>query len=78
MTIEEIAADRNLPVEVVREAITYVESQPAEIEQDFRYEEAIMDASGMNDPGYKHNPHPRPVPPELRAKIHRAIYGETL
>lgn len=76
MTIEEIAADWKVPIEAVREAIAYVEANPPEIDQDFRYEEAIMQASGMNEPGYKDDPHPRPVAPELRAQIHREIYGD--
>jgi uncharacterized protein (DUF433 family) len=75
-TIEEIAEDRNLPVEAVREAIAYCESNPPEIERDFRYEEAIMEASGMNQPGYKFNPRPREIAPATLARIHREIYGD--
>jgi uncharacterized protein (DUF433 family) len=75
-TIEEIALDRHLPVEAVREAIAYCETNPPEIDRDFRYEEAIMEASGMNEPGYKFHPSPRPIPPSLRARIRREIYGE--
>jgi uncharacterized protein (DUF433 family) len=76
MTIEEIAKDRNLPIEAVREAIAYCETNPPEIERDFRYEEAIMDASGMNEPGYKFNPHPKEIPQNVRARIRREIYGD--
>src|SRR5438105_10872629 len=59
MTPEEIAADYDLPLEAVREAIAYCESNPPEIAQDFAREEAWMEATGMNDPNYKYNPQPR-------------------
>ncbi len=71
MTPEEIAADRGLPLEAVKEAIAYCQTNPPEIEQDFRREEAIMEATGMNDPDYKYHPSPRPLTPEDRARIHR-------
>jgi uncharacterized protein (DUF433 family) len=76
MTVEEIAADYNLPVDAVREAIAYCEGNPPEIDRDFRFEEAIMEASGMNEPGYKYNPRPREISPEQWSRIHREIYGE--
>jgi uncharacterized protein (DUF433 family) len=59
MTPEEIAADRDLPLEVVLEAIAYCESDPPEIREDFEREEALMEASGMNDPNYKYHGKPR-------------------
>ena len=40
MTIEEIAEDRDLPIEAVKEAIAYCESDPPEIREDFEREEA--------------------------------------
>src|SRR5437868_13609254 len=49
-TIEEIAADWNLPIEAVKEAIAYCQSDPPEIRLDFQREEALIEASGMNDP----------------------------
>ena len=52
MTPEQIATDRNLPVEVVLEAIAYCESEPAELERDYALEAALLDARGMNDPGF--------------------------
>jgi uncharacterized protein (DUF433 family) len=75
-TIEEIAEDRDLPIEAVREAIAYCETNPPEIERDFRYEEALMEASGMNEPGYKLNPVPKEIPSGVRARIRREIFGE--
>ena len=55
----------------VEEAIAYCKSNPPEIEDDFRREEAIMEASGMNDPNYKYNPTPKPLSPEDRQRIAR-------
>jgi uncharacterized protein (DUF433 family) len=75
MTIEQIAEDRNLPIEAVREAIAYCETNPPEIERDFQYEEAMMEASGMNEPGYRLNPQPKEIPQNVRARIRREIYG---
>ncbi len=53
MTPEEAAADMGLPLEAVREAIVYCQSNPPEIAEDHRREEARMAATGMNDPNYK-------------------------
>jgi uncharacterized protein (DUF433 family) len=50
MTPEEIAADYNLPVEAVREAIAYVESNPPELLEDYAREDARMEARGTNSP----------------------------
>jgi uncharacterized protein (DUF433 family) len=49
MTPEKIAADRNLPVEAVREAIAYCESNPPEIEEDHRREREQLQAEGLMD-----------------------------
>jgi uncharacterized protein (DUF433 family) len=46
MTPEEIAEDFGLPVDAVREAIAYCESQPPEIAEDFEREERLIAASG--------------------------------
>jgi uncharacterized protein (DUF433 family) len=73
-TVEQIAADYNLPVDAVREAIAYCDTDPIEIREDFAREEAIMEATGMNDPDYKNNPSSRkPLSPQERARIHREI-----
>src|SRR2546425_11668829 len=53
MTPAEIASDLNLPLEAVKEAIAYCQSNPPEIAQDFEREERLMEASGMKDPDYK-------------------------
>jgi uncharacterized protein (DUF433 family) len=59
MTPEEIAADYDLPLEAVLEAIAYCDSKPPEIEEDYRREEALAEATGMNDPNYKYHPSPK-------------------
>jgi uncharacterized protein (DUF433 family) len=56
MTSEEIAADYGLPLEAVLEAIAYCESNPPELAQDYAREEAVMEATGMNDPNYDGRP----------------------
>ena len=73
-TIEQIAQDWDLPIEAVKEAIAYCESDPPEIRQDFQHEEMIMEAAGMNDPNYKYNPRPKHIAPEERARIRRLCY----
>src|SRR5262249_16253398 len=69
MTVEEIAADYRLPVEAVREAIAYCQSDPPEIQADLALEEAVMDATGMNDPGYKYHPTPKVLSPEEHYRL---------
>jgi len=51
MTPEEIAADYSVPVEAVREAIAYCESNPPEIDLDFADEEAWFAAQKWNEFG---------------------------
>ena len=67
MTPEEIASDRDLPLEVVLEAIAYCETNPPEIAEDWAYDEAIAEATGMNDPNY--NGTPRPLSAQARAQL---------
>ena len=45
MSLEEIAADYELPIEVVQEAIAYCQTNPPEIREDFEAEEALDAAS---------------------------------
>lgn len=73
MTAEEIAGDYGLPVEAVREAIAYCDTDPVEIREDFAREEAIMEATGMNEPDYKYHPSPRLLSPQERAQIYREV-----
>src|SRR5439155_22072927 len=71
MTPEEIAADYNLPLEAVLEAIAYCESNPPELASDYAAEEALMEATGMNDPDYKYHPQPKVLTPEEMAWLNR-------
>ena len=72
MTMEQIALDRDLPLEAVQEAIAYYESNPPEMIEDFRREDARAQAAGLNEPQYKLNPQPTILSPEVRAAIRRA------
>jgi uncharacterized protein (DUF433 family) len=69
MSPEQIAQEYGVPVEAVREAIAYCQSNPAEIERDFQREEALMEATGMNDPNYKYHPTPRVISADERCRI---------
>ena len=70
-TVEELARDFNLPVEAVEEAIAYCRTNPPEVQEDFRREEALAKAAGMDDPDYRFHPQPRPISPEEYARIRR-------
>jgi uncharacterized protein (DUF433 family) len=69
ISAEEIAEDFGLPVEAVREAIAYCQSDPPEIRADLAMEEAVMEATGMNEPGYKYHPSPKLLSPEERHRL---------
>ena len=53
---EEIAADYGLPLDAVKEAIVYCESNPPELQEDYAREESIMEAYGAMDPDYSGKP----------------------
>jgi uncharacterized protein (DUF433 family) len=71
MTPEEIAADRDLPLAAVLEAIAYCETDPPEIREDFEREERSMEAMGMNDPNYKYHGKPKILTAQELARLHR-------
>jgi hypothetical protein len=75
MTMEQIAAERDLPVAAVAEAIAYCESDPWEMHQDWMEEEALTEAAGINHPDYKLNAKAlfRPIPPQERMAIRQRI-----
>lgn len=60
-TVEEIALDYNLPIEVVQEAIVYCQSDPPEIREDFEREERNVQAR------WAQYPRPKPVDTPDRA-----------
>ena len=65
MTPEEIAADYDLPLEAVQEAIAYCQSDPPEIKEDFEREERFFKAIGLDKPGGRY----RALSPQERAKL---------
>jgi uncharacterized protein (DUF433 family) len=69
VTPEEVAEGYDLPLEAVREAIAYCESQGDVIAEDHRMEERIMEATGMNDPDYKLGGRYRLLSPQERARL---------
>jgi hypothetical protein len=69
MTPEAIAAEFGLPLEAVKEAIAYCQSNPPEIAQDFEREERLIEASGMDDPDYKYGGKFKVVPPQQVVRI---------
>jgi uncharacterized protein (DUF433 family) len=69
MTPEQVATEFNLPMEAVREAIAYCESNPAEVSEDHAAEEALLEATGMNDPNYRGSP--KVLSPQEIARLRR-------
>jgi uncharacterized protein (DUF433 family) len=71
-TLEQIAADYQLPLEAVREAITYCESNPPELQEDWAAEEALEEATGMKDPDYTKHGRTRRLTLEQMARLGRS------
>jgi hypothetical protein len=69
MTPEKIAEEYELPLEAVKEAIAYCQTEPPEIKEDFDREERKMQATGMNDPAYKYGGNYRILPPQERIRL---------
>ena len=61
-----------LPVEAVKEAITYCESNPPELLEDYAREEELMQATGMNDVAYKYYGKPKLLSPQERVRVMRS------
>jgi len=72
MSVDRIAAQFNLAVDAVKEAIASGQSTPPKIAQDFEREERLVEASGMNDPHCKDGGKFKVVPPEEVARILRS------
>lgn len=70
-TVEEIAADYDLPSAAVEEAIAYGASSPPEIAEDAAREEAIMASSGELEPGYRLHPQPKLLTTEEISRLMR-------
>ena len=71
LTPQELAADYDLPLEAVNEAIAYCKTNPPEILADWEMEEALMAATGMNDPNNKYHPAGKTLTPEEHEQIVR-------
>jgi uncharacterized protein (DUF433 family) len=71
MTPEEIAADYELPLDAVLEAIAYCQSNPPEIREDWEAEEALMAATGMDDLEYPRHGRRKLLTPEELARLNR-------
>jgi len=71
-TPETIAREYNLPLEAVREAISYCQTSPPEIDEDFRREEELMEAMGTKDPERAMTGLTRAVSPAELTRILRA------
>ena len=71
MSAEQIAEDRDLPVEVVRECIAYCATNPPEVRGDLIREEELMRAMGMFDPEHRQTGKTKLITPQERARIHR-------
>ncbi len=69
MSVEEIAAEYNIPVEAVQEAIAYCQSDPPELVEDYAREDAPMEATGMNQPNYECQPSPTLLSPQDRMDL---------
>ena len=48
-----------MPLEAVKEAIAYCESNPPELQDDYVREQRIADAVGENDPNYRLRGNPK-------------------
>ena len=64
------STNRNLPLEVVLEAIAYCESNPPEIAEDWAADEALAEAAGMNDPNYYKSKR-KVLSPQERARLNK-------
>lgn len=69
MTPQQIAAELNVPLPAVQEAIAYCQGNPPEIAQDFEREERLSAASGISDPDYKYGGKFKVVAPEEIVRI---------
>jgi uncharacterized protein (DUF433 family) len=70
MTADEIAADYDIPVGAVLEAIAYCESNPPEIQQDWEADELLAQATAQKDSHCKYQPAPKSLPPEAPVHLH--------
>lgn len=77
-TPEQVAEDRDIPVEAVYEAIQYGESRPIEVAYDIRRQDLMMEANNMFHPEYKYRPQELywPLTTEDYSRIRRQLEKE--
>ena len=68
-TPEQLAEDWGVPLEAVREAIEYCQSDPPALREDKRKTDILREAIGMNDPAIKYTGKPRSLSTEERARL---------
>ena len=68
-TPQELAEDWRIPLEAVQEAIAYCQTNAPELREDYRKDEVLAEAIGMNDPAIKRSGKPRPLSTEERASL---------
>jgi uncharacterized protein (DUF433 family) len=66
---QELAEDWGVPLEAVQEAIAYCQSNPPELREDYRKDELLANAIGMNDPGVRQSGRPRTLSTEERVRL---------
>jgi uncharacterized protein (DUF433 family) len=68
-TPQQLAEDFEVPLEAVREAIEYCQSDPPEIREDHRKDDLLAEAIGMNDSAVKYSGKPRSLSTEERIRL---------
>jgi uncharacterized protein (DUF433 family) len=68
-TPEQLAADFEIPLEAVHEAIAYCKSDPPELREDHRKDALLSEAIGMNDPAIARSGKPRTLTTAERARL---------
>jgi hypothetical protein len=68
-TAQELAEDWGIPLAAVQEAIAYCETDPPEFLDDYRKDEVLAEAIGMNDPAIKRSGRPRSLSTEERVRL---------
>ncbi|HWY88890.1 MAG TPA: hypothetical protein VNX28_19410, partial [Gemmataceae bacterium] len=66
---QQMAEDFDVPLEAVREAIEYCQSDPSELREDHRKDDIRAEAIGMNDPTIKLTGRPRSLSTEERVRL---------
>jgi uncharacterized protein (DUF433 family) len=68
-TPSQLAADFEIPLEAVEEAIAYCQSDPPELREDHRKDALLSEAIGMNAPVIRRSGKPRSLSTEERARL---------